>query len=215
VTPRDLADLPYAAALTGHSGGLAPGEDYDTVHFDRTGFDDADASGSRFLECAFTTVSWQGGRYRRARFNDVWLKDTRFTLSDLAESQWTDATFAGGVVAGVQAFGTRLNRVTFTACKLDSVNFRESELTEVTFRDCLLRDVDFASARLTRCSFGGSRLTGVDLTRVTLTEVDLRDADLGLIIGPDSLRGAIISTGQLALIAPTLADTLGITVADG
>jgi hypothetical protein len=43
---------------------------------------------------------------------------------------------------------------------------------------------------------------------------DLRGAELGIIIDADSLRGAIISTGQLVYVAPVLAETMGITVSD-
>jgi hypothetical protein len=43
---------------------------------------------------------------------------------------------------------------------------------------------------------------------------DLRGAELGIIIGPDSLRGATVSTGQLVYLAPVLAETMGITVSD-
>jgi uncharacterized protein YjbI with pentapeptide repeats len=213
--PRQLADLPYADSLTAHEGGLRERTEYDSVHFDRARFEDPDASGARFLECAFTGVSVQDGRLRRARFIDVWLKDLRMTLSDIAETQWADATLAGGSVAGVQAFGARLDRVVFAGCKLDSVNFRDASLTAVTFTDCLLRDVDFAGATLTRTAFAGCRLTGVDFSRTIMKQVDLRGSDLGLIVGPDPLRGAIISTGQLTAIAPMLADSLGITVEDG
>ena len=42
--------------------------------------------------------------------------------------------------------------------------------------------------------------------------MDLRGAELGLIITPDSLRGAIISTAQLYSLAPVIAETLGISV---
>jgi uncharacterized protein YjbI with pentapeptide repeats len=213
--PREITDLPYAAALTEYGGPLQPEGDYDTVHFDQVSFDEADASSARFLECAFTRVELQGGRYRRARFSGVWLKDVRMTLPDLAETQWTEATFAGGVVAGVQAFGARLDRVIFAGCKLDSVNFRDAKLTGVTFTDCLLRDVDFAGAKLSRTAFTGCRLTGVDFSRTTLNQVDLRGSELGLIVGPESLRGAIISSGQLATIAPMFAEALGIVVDDG
>jgi uncharacterized protein YjbI with pentapeptide repeats len=65
---QELADLPFAAALTPHQGSLVAGGDYDTVHFDRLSFTDADASGSRFLECALTHASFPAGQLRRARF---------------------------------------------------------------------------------------------------------------------------------------------------
>jgi len=78
----------------------------------------------------------------------------------------------------------------------------------------VLRDVDFAGATLTRCSFRGSQLTRADFSKVTMDQTDLRGADLGLIIDTKSLRGAIISPGQLAVVAPVLAETLGIIVED-
>jgi uncharacterized protein YjbI with pentapeptide repeats len=213
--PRKITDLPYAAHLTPHGGGLADGGDYDTLHFDQVTFEDVDASSARFLECAFSRVSVQGGRLRRSRFSDVWLKDVRLALPDLAETQWTDATFLGGVVAGVQAFGARLTRVVFSDCKLDSVNFRDAGLSDVIFTNCLLRDVDFGEARLARTVFSDCRLTGVDFSKASLDRVDLRGSELGLIVGTDPLRGAIISSGQLATIAPVLAEALGIVVDDG
>ncbi len=212
--PRELADLPYAAALGPHKGGLTAGGDYDTVHFDQLALDNPDASNARFLECAFTRVSVQGGRLRRSRFSDVWLRDVHLTLTDLAETHWTDATFIGGVAAGVKAFGAKLQRVAFKGCKLDSVNFRDAELTDVTFDNCLLRDVDFARATLSRTRFPGSRLSGTDFTGVTMDKVDLRGAELGIIIGPESLRGAIISTAQLIDVAPLLAQGMGLEIED-
>jgi Pentapeptide repeats (9 copies) len=89
------------------------------------------------------------------------------------------------------------------------VNFREAKITGVTFTDCLLRNVDFAEARLSRRVFAGCKLSGTDFSRASLDRVDLRGSELGLIVGPDPLRGAIISSGQLAAIAPVLAGALG------
>ena len=87
-------------------------------------------------------------------------------------------------------------------------------LTGVTFEGCDLRDVDFAGATLTRTAFPGSRLARTDFTSARLEATDLRDAELGIIIGPDSLRGATVSTAQLVYLAPVLAQTMGITVSD-
>ena len=212
MAPRELADLPYAAMLTPHSGGLAADGKYDTVQFSELTFDEQSAANATFLECAFTQVSFQGGQLRRSRFSDVWLRDVRLTGTDLAETSWLDATIIGGVVAGVSAFGAQLRRVAFHGCKLDSVNFRGALLTEVSFHECLLRHVDFSGAKLTRTVFTESRLNESDFTGVTLDQVDLRGAELGLTIGPGSLRGAIITTAQLMDIAPLIAENLGIAV---
>ena len=211
---RELADLPFAAVLTPGRDELAPDGAYDGVHFDQVSFDEPQAPSSRFIECAFTGVTVQGGRLPRARFSDVWLRDVRLVTTGLAQTDWVDVTFAGSLAAGVEAFGSKLRRVTFRGCKLDSVNFRDAELTEVTFEQCELSDVDFAGATLTRAAFTGSRLARTDFRRARLAATDLRDAELGIIIDPDSLRGAIVSTAQLGYLAPLLAQTMDITVSD-
>jgi len=210
----DLPDLPYASALIRHEGELDSGNDFDTVLFERSDFDSPRAPGSRFLECAFRQASITGGSLQRAGLRDVWARDLRITGTNLAESSWHEVTMLGSALAGVQVFGAELRGVVFSGCKLDSVNFRASKLTDVTFDHCVLRNVDFAGATLTRCAFPGSQLTEVDLSKVTMDKTDLRSAELGVIIDTGSLRGAIISSGQLALAAPVLAEALGIVIDD-
>jgi uncharacterized protein YjbI with pentapeptide repeats len=210
----DLADLPYASALIRHEGPLDGENEYDTVLFDGAEFDEPHLPNAHFVECAFRHVSVTDGRLARARVRSTWMRDVRLTGTSLAEGTWTDVTVIGSAFAGVELFGTEFRRVLFSGCKLDSVNFRAGKLTGVTFQNCVLRDVDFAGAMLTKCSFTGSALTRVDLSKVTMDRTDLRDAELGLIIDTSSLRGAIISSGQLAIVAPVLAAALGIVIDD-
>ena len=211
---QELADLPYADALRAYGGPWAPDETYDGIHVDGDTVTDLAAANARFLECAFTQATFDGGTLRRARLHEVWLREVRFVATDLAESEWMDATFLGGVLAGAQAHTAQLRRVVFQDGKLDSVNFRSAALTDVRFQDCVLRGVDFSGAELTRVSFPGCRLSDVDLTNVTLAKVDLRGAELDITGDSGSLRGAIISTAQLLDLAPFLAQSLGITVKD-
>jgi len=212
---QELADLPFAVALRPHAGGLVLRGDYDCAHFDQAVFDGADAASSRFLECAFTRVSFQGGGLRGSRLTDVWLRDVRLTGTSLAETSWTDASIVASAVAGVEAFGAQLRRVTFQGCKLDSVNFRDAVLSEVTFDDCLLREVDFTGATLTSTAFPRSRLAKTTFARMTLDRVDLRGAEeLGIITDTVSLRGATVTAAQLATMATLLADSMGIVVTD-
>jgi uncharacterized protein YjbI with pentapeptide repeats len=209
----DLADMPYAAALTLNDGEL-DGSDFDTVLFEEAEFDGPRAANTRFLECAFRRVSISDGKLQRSSLRDVWARDLRLTGTSLAESHWHEVIVLSSVLAGVQVFGAQLRNVVFSGCKLDSVNFRASGLTDVVFANCVLRDVDFAGATLTRCSFPGSQLVRADLSNVTMERTDFRTAELGLVIDADSLRGAIISSGQLAYVAPVLAQTLGIEIND-
>ncbi|HTU76845.1 MAG TPA: pentapeptide repeat-containing protein [Trebonia sp.] len=172
-------------------------------------------SGGRFVECAITGLTFDGGTLRKSRMSDVWLGETRLVAVDLAESSLVDTWLSGCVLAGVQAFSALLRRVSFRNCKLDSVNFRDASLTDVTFEDCVLRDVDFAGARLTRVRFPGCTLSGAAFTKATCSSVDLRGASLGVTAGFDALRGATIDSMQLMALAPLLAHHLGISVADG
>jgi uncharacterized protein YjbI with pentapeptide repeats len=210
----ELADLPYAAHLTAHAGDLTSDEDYDTVLFERLDLDEPDAPNAKFLECAFSKVSMAGGRLQRSSLRDVWMRDVRLTGTSLVETSWLDVTIQSSALAGTQIYGAGLRRVTFSGCKLDSVNFRGTGLTGVKFDRCVLRDVDFGGATLAGCAFAGSELSRTDFTRARLDGTDLRDAELGIIVDSESLRGAIISTAQLVLLAPALAESMGVVVSD-
>jgi uncharacterized protein YjbI with pentapeptide repeats len=213
--PRELGDLPYAGYLEPLRGELETEGVYDTLHADEREFLEPRAGGARFVECAFTSVAFEGGGMRRARFTDVWCHSTRWVGTDLAESSWMDVSLVSGMLAGAQAFGSTLRRVTFSHCKLDSVNWRSAALREVRFVDCLLRDVDFGEATLTDVSFPGSTLDGVRLRGARLGSVDLRGAaSLGIADGVEALRGAVIDHGQLLDLAPAFAQALGVTVAE-
>ena len=209
---RELADLPFAAALVPRRDGWQPGAEYDCAHFDQLTLDGPDGSGSRFLECALTHVSCQAGQLRRATFTDTWLADVRLTGTGLAESAWTGVQIADSAIAGAEAFGARLRGVVLRGCKLDSVNLRDAALTDVVFDSCLLRDVDFTGATLTRSAFPGCRLTGTTFVKASLDTVDLRGAELGITADPSSLRGMVVTSAQFAAMADLLASTLGITV---
>ncbi|MGW2548173.1 pentapeptide repeat-containing protein [Kitasatospora sp. NPDC001574] len=214
--PDRLEDLPYADLLRPHTGSLRSDARYDTVHFDGGEYTDLSAAGATFLECAFTGVALSGVKLRQARFNEAWVQAGRWVACDLADSEWQDALFAGGVLAGVTAHGSALRRVVFRGCKLEAVNLRAAVLRDVVFEDCLLRDVDFGDARLTDVAFPGSTLEEVRLRGAALSKVDLRGAAaLGLPDGHQGLRGALISSTQLLELAPQFAQALGITVKDG
>jgi uncharacterized protein YjbI with pentapeptide repeats len=207
---RELADLPFAAALVSHRDGWRPGAEYDCAHFDQLTLDSPDGSGSRFLECAITHVSGQGGQLRRATFSDTWLADVRLTGTGLAESAWTGVQVADSE----DVYRVRWRAVALRGCKLDSVNLREAVLTDVIFDNCMLRDVDFTGATLTRTAFPGCRLTGTTFVKASLDTVDLRGAELGITADPGSLRGMVVTPAQFAAMSGLLATTLGITVED-
>ena len=212
--PRELGDLPFGDSLTTHDGALEDEGHYDGILFEGQSLEDSNADHSRFVECAFADVTMDNVALRKSRLSDVWLRDVRLLSADLAGSSWLDATIIGCSGAGIQAFDAAFQRVVFSDCKLDSWNFRGATLTDVTFDHCLLRDADFGGAKLKRVTFGGCVLTRADFSRATLDKADLRGAELDITAGYESLRGAIMTTGQLISLAPVLAHQIGITIND-
>ncbi|GAA4579435.1 hypothetical protein GCM10023194_05080 [Planotetraspora phitsanulokensis] len=213
--PRERADLPFAPHLEPHTGGLVSSGDYDTALFDGNVFDEPEAGHARFIECAFSGAVFTGGRYRRARLSDVWMHSVRWVGADLGETTWLDAEVIASALAGIQLFGAELTRVVFHDCKLDSVNFRGATLREVSFVNCRMVEVDFAGATLAEVTFPGSLLEGTRFDKARMSKVDFTQAaGLGMKDGYDALAGATISGGQLIEMAPMLAETLGIRVAE-
>ena len=132
---------------------------------------------------------------------------------DLAGSTWHDVTVLDSSIAALEAYGSRFHRVVLDGCKVDSLNLREAELTDVDFVDCALRDIDLMGATLKNVRFIATTIAGMDLTRSTLAGVDLsRALDVDLTSDGNSLRGAIISAGQLTTMAPAFALALGVVV---
>jgi len=213
--PRELAALPYAHRLVAFDEEFARDGDHESEHFADRVIDDVEGGGSVFTECAFSGVTFSGGRLRRARFDDVWMHGVRVVGTDFVESAWMDVECVAGMWAGMEIFGAGMRRVTFHNCKFDSDNLRSATLREVAFSECLLRDVDFGGASLTDVVFSGTTLERVRFENAKLSKVDLRGAAaLGISAGLESMRGATIDTGQLMELAPGLAHVVGLTVKD-
>jgi uncharacterized protein YjbI with pentapeptide repeats len=213
--PQELAELPYAQYLEPYDGELAPEGDYTGVHVTDAEFEDFDAGNSRVGESAFTGVNFTNGTFARARLSDAWFDRTRWVGTELVETDWREVIVRNSFLAGIEAYGARLRRVTFQECKINMLNLRGTTVQDVVFDRCDLIEVDFGGAALTGVTFPGSTLRRARFTTATLKKVDFREAtELDVAAGGESLGGAVIDRGQLADLAPTLAQALGITVRD-
>ena len=213
--PQDVPDLPFAHALEPGPSPLVRDRDYDLCHFASADERETDAGSSRFTECAFENVQFEGLRLRRAKFTDVWWRGSRMLSSDIAETEWLDVTMLSSALAGIEAYSAQLRRVVFQRCKLDAVNLRGAALHDVVFEDCILRDVDFTSAKLMEVKFPGTAVRGAKFSKAKLARVDFRDATVVEVVdGYQNLRGSIIDSGQAVELAADFAQALGITVKD-
>ena len=214
---RELEDLPFAPFLEPWDGVIARDTRYDTVHLDG-----AELEARQWHRCEVHRIGPHvpdvspRAAFRLSRWSDVWMKAVRWIGTDLSGTDWTDVEIVGSVFAGTIAYDAQMRRVQLHDSKADSVNLRGAQLQDVSFVDCQLSHVDFAGATLIDVSFPGSSLHGAAFDNAHLKNVDFRHAhELEITSGWDALKGATITTSQLVMLAPALAEVLGIAVVDG
>ena len=172
---------------------VLPGAKLDGVHFAGLVADETDLKG--------------------ARLSEVHLEQANLPVVRAARSQWRDVQVTGRL-GSVEAYDTQWRSVHFVGCKLSFVNLRGAELIDVAFTDCVIDELDLAGAAATRVRLNQTRVSHLNVRQAKLRDVDLRGATLELIEGLTDLRGATISSQQLTLLAPLLADELGLNVED-
>ena len=213
--PQALEDLPYAKYLEEFEGALTRDAAYVEQLFADRELEDTDAGNCRVTESAICRVNFTNGRLLRARFHDVWINRTQWVGTSLAEVDWLDVVVLGSSFAGVEAHGSSLRRVTFQECRIDTLNLRGAKIQDVVFDRCELSDVDLDEAIVSNLTFPESRVRRLRIGKATLKKVDFRGAaELDVASGYDSMRGAVIDSGQLVELAPGLAHSLGIVVKD-
>lgn len=148
---------------------------------------------------------------RSARLREVELDQVNLPVVRAARSQWRDVRVSGRL-GSVEAYEAQWRSVHFVGCKLSFVNLRGAELLDVAFTGCVVEELDLLDARARRVRLEDTRVGHLSLREGELRDVDLRGAALESIDGVRHLRGVTVSPGQLTLMAPLLAEALGILV---
>lgn len=143
---------------------------------------------------------------------DVELKACDFSAAHCSESSLVRVHFNGGRMTGVDFSRSTLQDVVFEDCKLDMANFRFAKLTRVKFVNCMMNETDFQVAELKEVAFAGCHLEKVEFGQSKIKQVDVRSSQLYDIRGWQSLKGLIVDSTQLVVIAPQLANELGIVI---
>jgi uncharacterized protein YjbI with pentapeptide repeats len=128
----------------------------------------------------------------RTNFLRVMVADCRLTGAEFAEGEFTDCVFRN--------------------VKLDEAGLRFAQFTRVRFENCMLRAADFSNARLNHVTFSGCDLAAANFGSAKCTNVDVSGEDLSQVKGILGFKGATISTEQLMLLAPLMANELGFRV---
>jgi uncharacterized protein YjbI with pentapeptide repeats len=116
-------------------------------------------------------------------------------------------------LSGFVAPGLIARNLTASDCRIDGAVLSGATVERSVLRDCDLRRTDLSRARLTGTALLRCDLRGIDLDRARCAGLTLFGSRLDEVRSPQSLRGAVIGPDQLAELAVSLVDGLGITVA--
>lgn len=159
-----------------------------------------------------STLAWS--QLPRLNGRDVDIRKSDLSSIGISNASLNRVVFSDCRMSGFDASQAQLHDVVFKACKLDMANFRFASLRRVVFIDCQLVEADFLGASLYDVTFESSQLERTVFEKAVCKKVDLRTSDLIDISGWGSLKGATIDGAQLTMIAPYLANALGLTVSN-
>jgi uncharacterized protein YjbI with pentapeptide repeats len=188
--------------------------DHVAIDFVDLDFAGADAPDSRFLECRLQRCGLDGASLRRSRIAESLLSDVHGATVDFADSTWRDSQVLGGRLGAVAMVGATWTGVRVRGSHIGFLNLAGAHLQDVTFEACEIGSLDARTAELQSVTFVDCRVEELNVAGATLSRVDLSGATLRTLVGVESLRGAIISEGQLVDLAPLLAAQVGLEVRD-
>lgn len=190
----------------------------DAARVDAARLTDCDLSGVDLEGLHAAETLWRGVRLHETRLDRATFLETRFERLDApvlqaARSTWREVELVDSRIGSGELYDAELRTVHVSGCRLGYLNLRDAVLTDVLVEDSAIDELDLAGARATRVALRGCRVGALVLNRAVLTHVDLRGVEgLSRVEGIDGLRGATITPEQLALLAPLLAEHVGLQV---
>ncbi|MHA7263581.1 pentapeptide repeat-containing protein [Arthrobacter sp. TMN-37] len=207
IEPLVLRDLAAPEGGPPEAGDHREGEAY--AH---TSLDGLDLGGITFSECLFEGVSFNETQLRGARLRECRFTELFAPVFAAARSNWRNVSLEGTRWGSAELYDSTLESVRISGGKLDFVNLRSSTLTDVEISDCIIGDLDLTEAKGLRVALRNCRLNSLTLSGSRLRDLDLRTTEFRALNGMDGLGGVTIDSYQLGLIAPVLAENLGIRV---
>lgn len=178
-------------------------------HEDAAGQDLADVT---FTECRLQNVSLHEANLNRVTFAESTLAGINAPVFSAPHSSWWNTAIENARVGSGELYDSVFRSVTFAGGKLDYLNFRYAKLTDVLFTGCIIDELDFSQAKLIRVAFEDCRIGTLHASGTAMQDVDLRANEIDRIVSLAGLKGASIDEYQLQLLAPALAQELGISV---
>jgi uncharacterized protein YjbI with pentapeptide repeats len=170
------------------------------------------AQGVQITESVLVNVDFRERRLPRLRCADVRFEGCDFAGAKLDEALLTRVEFVRCRMTGTVLSGAQLQDVQVTACSANMLALRMVQANFLRISDSSLREADLYQAKLQASLITGSDLTDADFTAAQVPELELHGSTLDGLVGPSSLRGAVITHDQLITLAGALASEVGITV---
>jgi uncharacterized protein YjbI with pentapeptide repeats len=202
--PRNLTGVAEPELL---DGDRREGESYE-----RLTLDGEDLSGITFQECLLRGVSLNETGLRGARFVECSFEDLFAPVFRAPRSSWRETSLRSTRWGSAELYDARIDAVHLDGGKLDHVNLRSATLTDVLVTGCLIGELDLTGARATRVALQDCTVGTLVLDGATCRDVDLRTSSFRAINGLEGLRGTTIDEYQLQLLAPFLAEHVGLRV---
>ncbi|WDF34120.1 pentapeptide repeat-containing protein [Arthrobacter agilis] len=191
---------------------LLDGEHREAEHYERTVFDGAELGGITLQECLLEGVSLNDTELRGARFIECSFEDLFAPVFRASRSSWRETALHSTRWGSAELYDSRLDGVHLDGGKLDYVNLRGARLTDVLVSGCIIGELDLSGVTATRVALRDCTVGTLTLDGARLKDVDLRSSSFRGIHGLDGLRGATIDDQQLQLLAPFLAESMGLRV---
>lgn len=191
---------------------LRPGDEREGERYSDVDLSDVDLSGANFVQCEFDAVTLTSTRLRGARFVDSLVTASFAPTLSAGRSTWRDTLVQSPRWGSAELFDAELNSLHLRGGKIDYLNLRGSRLTNVLIEDCQLGELDLGGIRGDRVAIRNCRIGTLDLTGARCVNVDLRGSEFSTINGLEGLRGVTVDEFQLSLLAPVLADHIGLVV---
>lgn len=192
--------------------GLLDGDHREGEHYERIALDGEDLAGITLQECVLDGVSLNDTELRGARFIECAVEDLFAPVFRAPRSSWRETSLRSTRWGSAELYDSRFDGVHFDGGKLDYVNLRTSRLTDVLVSGCIIGELDLTSVQATRLALQDCTVGTLTLDGAQLKDVDLRTSSFRSINGLDGLRGATIDEYQLQLLAPYLAESMGLRI---
>jgi uncharacterized protein YjbI with pentapeptide repeats len=213
ITPR-IDEIVLADLVDGDLADLTPGDRVDGLRYRGGDVSERDLTGVGIAECELVGVFAHDALLRGAVITETVIERLEAPVLRAPRATLRDVLVSGSRIGSVEFYDDHWQSVRFTGCKLGFVNLRGSEIRDIRFTDCTIEELDLGNARAERVAFEGCDVRALDVTGAKLRDVDLRGLDLAAISGLEGLKGATMDGMQVALLATTLANHLGIHVVD-